>query len=90
MRRHFAAIATVAALAMTGAVLASPPAEARKGGSQGFEANFDTGRTPMHGYSGPLGVGRNRVYCDYQRIPVHDCSSGRCKVVSWTLKQHCF
>jgi len=89
MRRHFAAIAAVATLAITGGLLATPSAEARKG-SQGFEANFDTGKTPMHGYSGPLGIGRNRVYCDYQRIPVHDCSSGRCKVVSWTLKQHCF
>jgi len=91
MRIHFAILTAVALAAVAGAAIATTSAEARdrSGGSSTITMTTNTPKMPMHGYSGSIGIGRNTQYCDYQRIPTHDCSSGRCKVVGWTVKHHC-
>ncbi len=91
MRTHFTGLAAIAIAALLGTIAATPGAEAKggRGGSgETVELSVNTGKEMRRGYSGPLGVGG--LYCDYQRIPTHDCSSGRCKVTSWTLKQFCY
>lgn len=91
MRTHIAVLSAIALATVTGGIFTSTDAHARKGGSsQGFELLQSSKTMPGHGYSGKLGIGSKTVHCDYQRLPVHDCSSGRCKVVSWTLKHHCY
>lgn len=53
-------------------------------------------------FSGWVGFGRRRYYCDYIRYPVRDCRrqrvcrSGRCwteencRVVGWDIRQSCY
>jgi hypothetical protein len=86
---------TVMAVALLAPMVASSPAEARKGyGSTLEEVEIQT-QGPVKGYSGsPVGAGP-LVYCDYQRIPNRQCTIGangqeRCKIVNWTLKQFCY
>lgn len=85
--------ALVAALAVAPVALPAP-ADAKGGGSTWYETNIQTDK-PVHGYSGPGYAGPRSLYCDYQRLPKHDCKvgpngEGRCKIVGWTLKQYCY
>lgn len=47
-------------------------------------------KKPMHGYSGHSG----NYFCDYQRYPERKCKVvggvEKCKIVGWTLRQHCY
>jgi hypothetical protein len=91
MRTAFTTLAALAIVATAATAMTASEADARgrgRGGGETVELSVNTGKEMRHGYSGQLGVGG--LYCDYQRIPTHDCSSGRCKVVSWTLKQFCY
>lgn len=83
------ALVATALAAVTGALLAATPAMAQ-GGKEYFVQDYKVA-TPMHGYSGQAGS----YYCDYQRLPDRKCTisaNGKesCKIVGWTLRQHCY
>lgn len=70
-------------------LLSTTAAEAR-GGKEYFVQDYQFDQ-PMSGYEGQAGS----YYCSYQRLPNRVCaydSNGneKCKVVGWTLRQHCY
>lgn len=83
--------AGLAAIAIAAALIGGAgTAEARRG----YYSWTSEHAGPVRGYSGFAGFGARRYYCDYQRIPNRECRTvrgkERCKVVSWTLRQHCY
>jgi len=61
-----------------------------RGGKEFYVQDYQFDQ-PMSGYEGQAG----NYYCSYQRLPNRVCSydsSGneKCKVVGWTLRQHCY
>mgnify|MGYP000861050411 CR=1 FL=1 len=83
-------VAALAVAAFGAGIAASSPAEARRG----YYSWTSEHAGPVRGYSGFAGFGARRYYCDYQRHPNRECTvSGgkkRCRIVSWTLRQHCY
>jgi hypothetical protein len=45
---------------------------------------------PTRGYTGSVRVGARKYWCDYVRYPNRECSNGKCRIVSWDLKQRCY
>lgn len=86
MTRSFTSLASILC-AVAGTVLAALPlgSEAQARGKDYFSQTYQF-KKPMHGYSGHSG----NYYCDYQRLPNKTCKGGRCKITSWTLRQHCY
>jgi hypothetical protein len=70
-------------------LLSTTAAEAR-GGKEFYVQDYQFDQ-PMSGYEGQAG----NYYCSYQRLPNRVCSydsngNEKCKVVGWTLRQHCY
>ncbi len=83
------ALAAATTALIAGTMMATSKAEAR-GGREYFVQTYTMDK-PMHGFSGRQG----NYMCDYQRLPNRVCKpDGRggetCKIVSWTLRQHCY
>lgn len=72
------------------AALAAASSVANAGGDKEYFTQDYQFKKPMHGFSGHSG----NYYCDYQRYPDRKCvvigGVEKCKIVGWTLRQHCY
>jgi hypothetical protein len=80
-----------AVLATALAGLLTATAVHARGGAKEFYVQDYQFDQPMSGYEGQAG----NYYCSYQRLPNRVCTTDqsgneRCKIVSWTLRQHCY
>jgi len=84
------AVLATLSLALFALAVSVPEVQARRG----YAVWTSEHAGPVRGYLGFAGIGPRRYYCDYQRHPNRVCrASGgkeRCRVVSWTLRQHCY
>lgn len=85
--------AAVAAVAIT-PIATSTDAAAKSSSGRTYYERFFT-KKPERGFEGFVGVGKHGQYCSYRREPIRRCfylSSGRekCKIISWSLVQHCY
>lgn len=93
LTKKSAIICTAAAIAAIAPFATSSDAEAKRGYGIPYYERFET-RGPERGYEGFVGSGHLSQYCSYHRKPRTRCfvtRSGRerCRVVSWSLVQHC-
>lgn len=79
----------VAVAVLAAATVAGPlSAQAQYYGRTWSESRITT-PGPARGYSGSIRVGARKYWCDYIRYPNRECRNGKCRIVSWDLKQHC-
>lgn len=79
----------IRSVALSLAALAISTAAYAGGDKEYFTQDYKF-KKPMHGYSGHAGA----YFCDYQRYPDRKCTViggvEKCKIVGWTLRQHCY
>ena len=89
-----AVLCTAVAAVAIAPIATSTDAEAKSIGGRTYSERFFT-KGPERGYEGFVGIGKHSQYCSYRREPIRRCvllSSGRekCKIISWSLIQHCY
>ncbi|MFN0219465.1 MAG: hypothetical protein ACKVP4_11705 [Hyphomicrobium sp.] len=71
------------------AALAGLAGAANAGDKEYFTQDYKL-KKPLHGFSGHSG----NYFCDYQRYPERKCvvvnGVEKCKIVGWTLREHCY
>lgn len=81
---------TIRSIAIAVAAIGAFSTAALAGGDKEYFTQDYKFNKPMHGYSGHAG----NYYCDYQRYPERKCvvigGVEKCKIVGWTLREHCY
>ena len=93
MTRTTALLTAAIATTLVAPLVLSTDADAKRRGKHFYSETFET-RERIEGYEGFAGIGLNKSYCSFYRVPKRSCTyfnngRRRCKVTGWILHQQC-